>query len=163
MTPSPLRSLAGLVLACATGATPAAEFVALKIRVTATGHELIGARRFNAPQVEAGAWTASSDRQLDWQLLDERGQVLSKGAIADPRVTRGPLEPGRGHALTMRHAAEYVLRVPADARASTLQLQPLAGAGALQASRPRTMQAQGETAGVPSQKIDLRAVMHAPR
>ncbi|RZI97911.1 MAG: hypothetical protein EOP39_27450 [Rubrivivax sp.] len=163
MRHAPLRFLAGLVLACAAGVTSAGEFMALKIRVSASGHELIGARRFSAPQVEAGAWTAPSDRQLDWQLLGEHGQVLAQGAVADPRVARGPLVAGQGHALIVRPAAEYILRVPAVARASTLQLQPLARAGAGQAGRPRAVQAPGETAGVPLQKIDLRAVMRPTR
>jgi len=155
--------LLGLMLALAAGTATAGEFVALRMRVTANGHELLSARRFQAPEGTSQGWNTHSDHPLAWQMLDGRGQVLSQGTVGDPRVLRGPLEPGGGHAIVVRPTAEYFLRVPVDARATDLQLQPLARVSAAQGSRPKALQAQGEGAGLPPQRLDLRGVMRGPQ
>lgn len=156
-----LRISLGVTLALAVEAAAAGEFVALRMRVTANGHELLGARRFEAPEGTARGWTANTDRTLAWQVMDGQGRVLSQGAVDDPRVLRGPLEPGQGHAIVVRPTAEYLLRAPADVRAANLQLQPLARVAAEPGGGPKTLQARGETAGVPSQQIDVRRVMQS--
>lgn len=152
-----------ILLALASGAVAgrawAGEFVNLELRVTPAGHELRAARRFTAPPVSADAWTVTSGPQLGWQLLDERGRVLSSGAVSDPRVLRGPLEPGKGHATLLLPAVDYVLRVPADAQAVDLRLMPLAK-GPAGPNRPTAQAANGEGgAGIPAQRIDVSGVM----
>ena len=158
MKPSSLHLTLALVLSCAGGAAMAGEFVTLRMRVTPDGHELLGARRFQAPQATAAAWNVSTGSPLGWQMLDSQGQVLWQGGVDDPRILRGPLEPGGGHAIVVRPTAEYILRVPADARATDLQLHPLAPAPAAPGSQPKALQARGETTGVPAQRLDLRGV-----
>ena len=154
-----------IAVACglaAGGAASAGEFVNLELRVTATGHELLASRHFRAPQVSASAWNVTAGPQLGWQLLDGQGQVLSTGAVSDPRVLRGPFEPGKGHVTIVLPAAEYMLRVPADARAADLRLLPLAKLAPAH-NGPTVQQApQGEGgAGVPAQRIDVRGLMQA--
>lgn len=160
-----LPSLAAvLVCAGAASAAQAGEFVSLELRVTSKGHELVSARRFTAPQHTAAAWNAGAGGpQLDWQLLDTEGQVLSQGHVGDPRVIRGLLEPGKGHATIVRPSADYVLRVPVDARAADLRLAPLAKAASTTVGGPRIQQAASETPGVPAQRIDVRGVMQPAR
>ncbi|WP_457418703.1 hypothetical protein [Roseateles sp. P5_E7] len=144
------------------GAASAGEFVNLELRVTATGHELLAARRFQAPQGSANAWNVTAGPQLGWQLLDEQGQVLSTGAVSDPRVLRGPFEPGKGHAIIVLPATDYMLRVPADARAADLRLLPLAKVASTHAGPTAQQAAQGEGGtGVPAQRIDVRGLMQA--
>jgi hypothetical protein len=154
-----------IAMACglaAAGAASAGEFVNLELRLTPTGHELLAARRFQAPQTSANAWNVTAGPQLGWQLLDGQGQVLSTGAVQDPRVLRGPVEPGKGHATFVQPTADYMLRVPADARAADLRLLPLAKLPSTHA-RPTAQQSpQGEGgAGVPAQRIDVRGLMQA--
>lgn len=142
------------------GAASADEFVALQMRVTASGHELLGAQRFRAPQLHGQPATAGP--QLAWQLLDGQGQVLFQGNVGDPRVVRGLFEPGKGHETRMQASADYMLRVPVDARAADLRLAPLTKAASM-ISGPRAQQAAGETPGVPAQRIDVRGLMQPPR
>lgn len=155
-----LRIPFALLLTLAAGAASAQEFIALRMRVTANGHELISARRFQAPEGTSQGWNMRSDHPLDWQMLDSEGRVLSRGTVADPRVLRGPLEPGKGHDIVVMPSAEYWVRVPADARATVLELKPLARVRAAQSSQPKAQAAQ-EGAGLPLQRIDVRGVMKA--
>ena len=149
------------VFASAGNVAWAADFVNLELRVTASGHELLASQRFRAPGATADTWSVSAGPQLGWQLLDEQGKVLTQGAVSDPRVLRGLLEPGKGHAVVMLPSVDYALRVPADARATDLRLMPLARAVSAH-SRPTAQQARPD-AGVPSQRIDVRGLMQPRR
>lgn len=159
-----MRPFLFVAMACglAAGSASAGEFVNMELRVTASGHELLAARRFHAPQLSANAWNVTAGPQLGWQLLDGQGQVLATGAVSDPRVLRGPLEPGKGHVTILLPAADYVLRVPADTRAADLRLLPLAKAASTRTGPTVQQTTQGEgAAGVPGQRIDVRGVMQA--
>lgn len=147
-------------LALAAASAGAGEFLNLTLRMTENGHELLSAQRFRAPQTDAAAWNAAVGPQLGWRLHDAQGAVLAQGAVADPRVIRGLLEPGKGHAVVVLSAAQYTLRVPADARATDLRLlgmPPRASSTKRASAHPPQV-----APGVPQQRLDVRGLMQAP-
>ena len=99
---------------------------------------------------------------MTWQLNDDQGRLLREGQVPDPRILRGPLVDGQGHATVMQPSGVYFLRVPVDAQATELTLTSLHPQAAVASGAARDAarsQVITSTPTLVTQRFDVRSWM----
>lgn len=108
-------------------AAPQTAYI-LVLRVTTNGtvHSIVESRLVPSPVALSLPPPVADGRSLNYAVADARGRLVFEAGMPNPREVRSPLpppgEPAKGHETVVLPQVEYVIRMPYDRSASTLQI-----------------------------------------
>ncbi len=128
-------------------AVPARYILVLRISTNGAEHDIVDSMLVPSSAALSPAPPMADGRSLNYAIADSKGRIVFEAGMPNPLEIRSPLslpgEPVKGHETMVLPQVQYVIRMPYDKAATTLQIAvgrrpafAVAGASTLAAPPP---------------------------
>jgi len=109
-----------------TAVAPARHILVLRMSTNGTVHDIVDSMLVLSPVALSPAPPMADGRSLNYAIADGNGKIVFEAGMPNPLEVRSPLsppgEPAKGHETVVLPQVQYVIRVPYDKTAMTLQI-----------------------------------------
>jgi hypothetical protein len=125
-----------------TAVTQAGYLLVLRVTTDGTVHRIVDSMLVASPVALTPAPPVADGHSLNYAVADSEGRLVFEAGMPNPQEWRSPLpppgQPEKGHERVVLPQVEYVIRMPYDKAAATLQIAVGVKPGLAAASRNRS-------------------------